>query len=156
MTPKLIKQSLVALTALVAFIFVPGCSNPPPPAAEQGATAAVNAGLGGQVVIAGKPIADATVTLYAAGEGAPTQVAQAKTGADGKFSVDAKSAPKDGVLYLIAKSPNEAVALMSLLGTSPPKSVTINELTTVASTFTAARFIKGDDISSPATRSDCG
>ena len=36
---------------------------------------------------------------------------------------------------------------MSLLGTALPKSVTINELTTVASTFTAARFISGESIS---------
>ena len=99
------------------------------------------------MVIAGKPVADATVTLYAAGDEAPAQVAQGKSAADGKFTVDAKSAPKDAVLYLIAKSPNEAVALMSLLGTALPKSVTVNELTTVASTFTAARFISGETIS---------
>ncbi len=37
--------------------------------------------------------------------------------------------------------------VMSLLGTSLPKSATVNELTTVASTFTAARFIEGDSIS---------
>ena len=36
---------------------------------------------------------------------------------------------------------------MSLLGTSLPEKVTVNELTTVASTFTAAQFIRGSGIS---------
>src|SRR5208283_1646908 len=91
----------------------------------------------GHVLIAGKPVAGATVTLYAAGEGAPTQLAQGKTAADGEFELDAKSAPQDSVVYLVAKGPKDGVALMSLLGTSWPEKVTVNELTTVASTFTA-------------------
>ncbi len=63
------------------------------------------------------------------------------------------------MLYLVAKGgtpkaaadkgPNEAMALMALLGTEVPKKVTVNELTTVASAFTAARFINGEAISGP-------
>ena len=87
---------------------------------------------------------DPTVTLYAAGEGAPTQLAQGKTDAEGEFDLDAKSAPKDSVVYLVAEGPKEGVALMSLLGTSWPEKVTVNELTTVASAFTAAQFINGE------------
>ena len=34
-----------------------------------------------------------------------------------------------------------------MLGSSPPETVTVNELTTVASAFTAARFIDGEAIS---------
>jgi hypothetical protein len=45
------------------------------------------------------------------------------------------------------KGPNDAIALMTVLGTSLPKMVTVNKLTTVASTFTAARFIDGESIS---------
>ena len=37
--------------------------------------------------------------------------------------------------------------LLSVLGSKPPQQVTVNELTTVASAFTAARFIKGEAIS---------
>ena len=144
MKPRLVKQGLVALTAVITVMYLSGCSGSGP---DQGAAPQSSSALTGQVVIAGKPVADATVTLYAAGDEAPAQVAQGKSAADGKFTVDAKSAPKDAVLYLIAKSPNEAVALMSLLGTALPKSVTINELTTVASAFTAARFINGERIS---------
>ena len=64
---------------------------------------------------------------------------------------------KDVVLYLVAKGgeptvskdrgDTSAIALMSLLGNTLPKTVTINELTTVASAFTAARFINGESIS---------
>lgn len=78
------------------------------------------------------------------------QLAQSKTNASGAFKFNAQKAPKDSVFYLVAKGPNEAVALMSLLGTSLPEKVTVNELTTVASTFTAARFIKGEAISGKA------
>jgi hypothetical protein len=118
---------------------------------------ALAAELTGTVQGAGKPIAGSTVTLYAAGTGAPTQLAQGKTNGEGAFKLDAKNAPKESVLYVIAKGgtpkaaadkgPNETVALMTLLGTSAPKKITVNELTTVASVFTAARFINGEAIS---------
>jgi hypothetical protein len=63
----------------------------------------------------------------------------------------------DAVLYLVAKGgeatiskgsgDNPAIALLSVLGNTPPAKVVINELTTVASAFTAARFINGEAIS---------
>jgi len=42
---------------------------------------------------------------------------------------------------------NPALVLLAVLESNPPASVTINELTTVASAFTAARFINGGSIS---------
>jgi hypothetical protein len=42
---------------------------------------------------------------------------------------------------------NTAIALLTVLGNQPPAKIVINELTTVASTFTSARFIKGEAIS---------
>src|SRR5262245_40800663 len=121
----------------------------------------VNAGGGpgqftGKVQIAGQPVSGSSVTLFAASEGKPTQIAQAKTGEDGSFTLDAGGAA-DKVLYLIArggtpkaaagKSPGDGIALLSVLGTKLPKSATVNELTTVASAFTNARFINGESIS---------
>jgi hypothetical protein len=113
------------------------------------ATIAQAADLVGIVQYAGKPIAEATVTLYAAGAEAPTQLAQGKANDDGAFTLTYTDAPAESVLYVVAKGgtpraaadkgPNDAIALMALLGTQLPKTVTINELTTVASTFTAAR-----------------
>src|SRR5271166_3808971 len=111
----------------------------------------------GQVLGGGAPIAKSTVTLWEASAGAPKQLGQTKTTDDGRFEVRAKGASKDGVLYLVASGgvakasksggDNPAIALLSVLGTELPKTVTINELTTVASAFTNARFINGTAIS---------
>jgi hypothetical protein len=118
---------------------------------------AMAAELAGTVQGAGFPITGSMVTLYGAGTGAPTQLAQGKTDDNGAFSLDIDQTPTDSVLYLVAKggtakaavdkSPNDAIALMAVLGIGLPKSVTVNELTTVVSTFTAARFINGEAIS---------
>ena len=111
--------------------------------------------INGQVVGAGAPIIGSTVTLWAAGTGAPQQLAQTQTGGDGGFVLDADG--KGAVLYLLAKGgrpaaskasgENPALALIAVLGGNPRSKVVINELTTVASAFTAARFINGEAIS---------
>ncbi len=117
--------------------------------------------LAGKVQIAGRPIAGSAVTLYAAGEGKPATLARGKTGEDGTFKLDVRAdqlkGAADKVLYLVArggtpraaarKGPNEAVVLLTVLGGKLPKTITVNELTTVASAFTAARFLKGESIS---------
>ena len=114
--------------------------------------------LKGQVLVAGAPVANSTVALWAASAGAPKQLAQAKTNSGGRFELRAKSSRgKDDILYLVAMGGKPAanraggddpgLALMNMLGSKPPARVTINELTTVASTFTAARFINGEAIS---------
>ena len=87
------------------------------------------------------------MTLYAAGEGAPTQVAQAKAAADGEFELNARAAPKGSVLYLVAKGPGEGVALMTVMGTSMPKKIAVNEFTTIASAMTCAQFLNGETLS---------
>jgi hypothetical protein len=97
--------------------------------------------------VAGKPVAGANVTLYAASTGAPAKLAEGKTDNQGAFKLNAGSASKDSVLYVVAKGPKEDVALLSVLGEKPPATITVNELTTVASAFTAARFINGEAIS---------
>ena len=111
----------------------------------------------GQVLGEGAPIAKSTVSLWEASAGAPKQLAQTKTNDDGRFAVRVKGAHSDAVLYLVANggvpkaskadSDNPAIALLLVVGSNPPASVTINELTTVASAFTNARFINGDTIS---------
>ena len=102
----------------------------------------------------GAPIAKSTVTLWEASANAPKQLGQAKTNDDGRFEVRAKGAKGDSVLYLVAtggvpkaskaSGDNPAIALLAVVGSNPPASVTINELTTVASAFTDARFINGE------------
>ena len=117
--------------------------------------------LDGQVQGAGAAIAGSTVTLYAAGTGAPRQLEQTQSDDVGRFSFNhAEDPSRDEILYLVAKGGqakaskgagnSQALALLSVLGHTPPANVTINELTTVASAFTAARFITGEAISGPA------
>jgi len=111
----------------------------------------------GQVLVGGATVAKSTVTLWTASTGEPKQLGQTKTGADGRFEFRAIGAPGKDVLVLVAKGgqpkaskaggDNPAIALMLLLETPLPKTVTINELTTVASAFTAAQFIKGGSLS---------
>src|SRR5271167_1942690 len=114
--------------------------------------------LQGQVLGAGAPIANSTVTLWAATSGPPAQLGQARTGADGRFSLNATTEEaKDASLYLVAKGgksaadkttgDNSAIALMAVVGSKPPVAVTINELTTVASVWTGAQFLKGESLS---------
>jgi len=111
----------------------------------------------GQVLGAGAPIANSTVTLWQASSGAPKQLAQTKTNGDGRFEVRSKDAANDAILYLIAaggtakakqgSGDNPAIVLLSVLGNKPPSMVVLNELTTVASAYTAARFIQRTAIS---------
>ena len=98
------------------------------------------------------------MTLWLAGPGAPQKLATAKTRGDGSYGVAIAEGRNDaGVLYLIAaggaaklpsgKGPNPANTLMATLGPKPPKRVTINELTTVASAWTAVQFLNGAALS---------
>jgi hypothetical protein len=121
----------------------------------QRAVAADN--IKGQVLGGGAPIAKSTVSLWQASAEAPKKLGETKTNAEGRFEIRAKGTRNDAILYLVANGgvpkagqgsgDDPAIALLTILGNNPPASVTINELTTVASAFTAARFINGDAIS---------
>ncbi len=112
----------------------------------------------GRVEGARQPIAGAAVTLWLAGAGAPLKIARAQTGDDGGFNVTLDAGQRGtGVFYLTATGgvpranpsgkPNPAIRLLAILGTAPPERVTINELTTVASVWTAAQFLNHDGLS---------
>jgi hypothetical protein len=114
----------------------------------------------GRVEAGGSPIAHSTVTLWEAGPGSPRKRAEALTADDGSFRVMFGAEDPGGVLYLIARgglatagpgtAPNPATVLMATLGTEPPERVTINELTTVASVWTAVQFLDGATLSGKA------
>jgi sugar lactone lactonase YvrE len=110
--------------------------------------------LKGQVLGGGAPIANSTVTLWAASAGAPKELAKTKTNADGRFTLSAAAPPsKDASLYVVAKGgtpvankgsgDNPSIALITVLGSKHPAKVTINEMTTVASVWTHNQFIDG-------------
>ncbi len=113
--------------------------------------------LSGKVEIAGSPIAGATVTIYAAGSEAPKQLAQGNTDGTGVFNINFAEMQSNNIVYLISrggtlkastdKPLSDGVVLLMLLGQNYPKKVTINELSTVASAFTAAQFTNGEAIS---------
>ncbi|MBS1173822.1 MAG: hypothetical protein H6R12_2652 [Proteobacteria bacterium] len=84
-------------------------------------TASISAAtLTGQVLGGGAPIANSAVTLWTASATVPKQVAQATTGADGRFTINAPDTAAPGTsLYLVAKggqvgagSENPAIALL--------------------------------------------
>ena len=118
---------------------------------------AAAADIEGKVQGANSPITGSTVTLYAAGTGATVQLAQGKTDDKGSFKLTVRKASGDSILYVVARggtpkaspiqSANDAIALLAVLGTTPPKSVTVNEFTTVASVWTSAQFLIGDTLS---------
>jgi hypothetical protein len=113
--------------------------------------------INGTVLGGGSPIANSTVTLWAATAGAPVQLGQTKSGADGHFSLSATTAPaSDASLYLVAKggrstvdksgADNPAIALLTVVGSKGAAAVTINEFTTIASVWTHTQFIDGTAI----------
>ena len=118
------------------------------------AASADAASVTGQVLGGGAPVALSTVTLWTATAGVPVQLAQAATGADGRFTINSAAAQaKDASLYLIATGgksaadktggDNDRIALITVLGNTPPSSVVINEMTTIASVWTHAQFVDG-------------
>jgi streptogramin lyase len=110
--------------------------------------------INGQVLGAKAPIVGSTVTLWAESTGAPTQLAQTRTGDDGRFVFNADG--RGAILYLVAKGghsaankgsgDNPALALMAVLGTTVPANAVVNEMTTVASVWTNAQFLDGTAI----------
>ena len=140
--PTNAKAQFIA-TLLTAGLFVWACG----PAA-----AAVR--IEGQVQGGGGPIANSTVTLWAASANAPAQLAQVKSDANGGFEISVEQSPgNDTTLYLVATGgqpavnkaggDNPAIALMTVVGSKPPAKVVINEMTTVASVWTHNQFIEG-------------
>lgn len=107
--------------------------------------------LDGQVWFASAPLANASVVLWKSGAQAE-QVAQGRTSADGRFSLKiAPGSAKDVPFYIVATGTPKAarnqgagrtIELVTLLKAPLAETVTVNELTTVASAFTAAQFIK--------------
>jgi hypothetical protein len=88
MTPRKLLLGLLGLTAAIAASVVPASAQ----------------SMKGQVLSAGAPIVNATVNLWAASTGAPAQLAQTRTGADGRFALNAPGGRGRGAtLYLVAK-----------------------------------------------------
>ncbi len=106
----------------------------------------------GQVLGGGAPIAQSTVTLWAASADAPEQLAETKTDNEGRFELTSRGAPVDSSLYVVATGgepeargggSNSAIALLAVVGSKPPARVVVDEMTTIASVVTHTQFIDG-------------
>ncbi|RYH06740.1 hypothetical protein [Tropicimonas sp. IMCC6043] len=117
-------------------------------------SASADGRISGHVEIEDKPLSGADVVLWLAGSGAPAKLAETKTASDGVFDIPIGSRlDTGGVFYLVTEGgdargtiredANTTIRLMATLGTTLPEDVTINELTTVASVWTAAQFLNG-------------
>jgi hypothetical protein len=117
--------------------------------------------IDGRVQAGGGAVTGSTVTLWAASAGDPRQLTQARTSADGRFSLRTDEAPSgDTSLYIVANGgeaamgkgsgDNPALTFLTVLGNNAPGEVTINEMSTVASVWTHAQFLDGRGIKGPA------
>ncbi len=99
------------------------------------------------------PISGSEVTLYQAGQAAyrtgATVLGSATADSNGKFTIRFTPPAKLKLLYLVAlggdsgTGNNAAIGMMGVVGLSdtPPDSVTINELTTVAGEWALSQFV---------------
>src|SRR5215469_15364626 len=99
--------------------------------------ALAEANIKGQVLGAGTPISQSTVTLYAATAEEPRRLAETKTDSEGRFELRSNRVPAESSLYLL------------VIGSKPPAHVVISEMTTVASVWTHAQFLVGETIKGP-------
>jgi hypothetical protein len=129
------------------------------------AGSALAATLNGQVLGGGAPVANSTVTLWAASAGAPKQLAQraAAPMAASRWPRPVRRWPKARCTWWPSGGTpaankgggdNPAIALMTVLGAKAPAKVTINEMTTIASVWTHNQFIDGDGHQGPAAAAE--
>jgi hypothetical protein len=119
---------------------------------EQRAEASIRNKVRGTVSVMGKPVADASVTLWTTRGGQkPEQVKAIRSKKDGSFEVSVK--PKDGTIhYLIAsggtvnKSNVDRLSMLTVLDETVNGEVAINERTTVGSVWPNAQQLKGNQL----------
>ena len=92
-----------------------------------------------------QPLAHVQVKLQEATTAQPTLLGQATTDAAGQFSIRSPKNMSSSVFYVSADVGGD-VEFLTVLGTRLPATVTINELTTVAASYSMAQFYKTDVI----------
>jgi hypothetical protein len=106
--------------------------------------------LGGIVQTGGtsssQPLPNVNVTLFEATLGQPTALGHATTDAAGRFTIPYKKNSSSSIFFVKADF-SEGVELVTVLGPNLPASVTVNELTTVAASYSMAQFYRTGVIS---------
>jgi hypothetical protein len=93
-----------------------------------------------------QPLPDVQVTLFEATLGQPTALGAATTDADGRFAIPYRKKTSSSIFYISADI-GEGVEFVTVLGPNMPDSATINELTTVAASYSMAQFLRTGVIS---------
>jgi len=93
-----------------------------------------------------QPLPNVHVTLLEATSALPTVVGQATTDALGRFTIQYRKRNSSSIFFLKADI-GEGVEFVTVLGSNLPQSATINELTTVAASYSMAQFDRSGVIS---------
>ena len=109
------------------------------------ASSANAASLNGVVQAGGtgsaQPLPNVNITLFEATAALPTTVGQATTGAVGQFAIPYRNRTSSRIFFVKADI-GGGVEFVTVLGPKLPDSVTINELTTVAASYSMAQFLR--------------
>lgn len=103
--------------------------------------------ISGQATLNHKPLPNAKISLWQTqGFKKPYKLTETTTDQNGAFFIqNVPENPERNVFYVIAKSPDyKGLTLLSILGEHPFSTQFVNELTTVAASFTFARFFTGN------------
>src|SRR5262249_50229816 len=93
-----------------------------------------------------QPLPNVDVTLFEATNGLPTALGEATTDDSGEFSIRYTRSTSQSMFFVQADVA-EGVEFVTILGPNLPTSVTINELTTVAASYSMAQFFRTGVIS---------
>src|SRR5438874_11406765 len=93
-----------------------------------------------------QPLPDVHVTLFEATHALPAVLGQATTDASGRFTIPYRKASSSSIFFVKADI-GEGVEFVTVLGSNLPASVTINELTTVAASYSMGQFYRTGVIS---------
>jgi sugar lactone lactonase YvrE len=89
---------------------------------------------------ASSAISGATITIYQIQNGSSVPLGSTTSNGQGQFSLKIAQNNNGGIYYAIA-SKSDSIKLMASLGSGPYVSVTINELTTIASAYAFSAFL---------------
>src|SRR6266567_917278 len=93
-----------------------------------------------------QPLPNVHVTLFEATPALPTVVGQATTDVSGQFTIPYRKSNSSSIFFLKADI-GEGVEFVTILGSNLPQLATINELTTVAASYSMAQFLRTGVIS---------